>query len=113
MRWECYALWDPIMGWETTLTPLQVVFTGEKRKGMGGEERQHPNGWGEKARSAQLCREVRWRAGAGVERRRDRQEEAREKGGENRKSCRYENQETSQKLLFWGQQCPLFAAVGC
>lgn len=55
MRWECHALWGPIMGWEPTLTPLQVVFTGERRRGMAGEKRQHLNGWGEKARSAQFC----------------------------------------------------------
>lgn len=71
---------------------------------MAGDKMQHLRTQICTALPAPDCREVRWRAGAGMERRRDRQEEAREKEGENRKSCRYENQETLQKLFFWVQQ---------
>lgn len=87
MTWKCCALWSLIMGWEPTLTPLQVVFTGERRKGMAGEKMQYLRTQICIALPVPDCREVRWRAGAGMERRKDRQEEAREKGGENRKSC--------------------------
>lgn len=91
MRWKCHALWGLTTGWEPTLTPLRVVFTGERRKGMAGEKRQHLRTQICTALPVPYCREARWRAGAGVERRKDKQQEAREEGGENRKSCRYES----------------------
>lgn len=64
MRWKCHALWGLSWG-EPGPTPLQVVFTGDRRKGKAEEKRQHLR--------TQICtvllvpysREVRWRAGEG------------------------------------------------
>lgn len=70
-------------GGEPALTPLRVVFTGERRKGKAGEKRQHL-----RTQISQLC--LFLTAGKqdgepqGVERRRDserRQEKRKEKRG--------------------------------
>lgn len=89
MRWKCHALWGLIMGWEPTLTPLWMMFTGERRKGMAREKRQHLRTQICTSLPVPYCREARWRAEAGVERRTDRG--GKRRGRRKQKSCRHEN----------------------
>lgn len=52
-------------GGEPALTPLRVVFTGERRKGKAGEKRQHLRTQICTALFVPYCREARWRAAGG------------------------------------------------
>jgi len=41
MEMPCFV--GSITGWEPALTPVQMVFMGERSKGKAGEKRQHGN----------------------------------------------------------------------
>lgn len=98
---------------ETTLTPLHVVLTGERRKGMAEEKRQHLKTQTCTALPVPDCRKVRWRAGLewkgeGTDKRR--QEKNKEKIG---RVADMKTKRHPRNFLGGEQHYPRFAAVGC